>query len=202
MESKWIKEKDNLTILIVNEKKSYEEIGRIYGCSGNNIKKVAQRLGIELTPRREINECETFNRKSSMNICKNCGKEFVKYPGHSGNFCCLECSNEYRHKQAYKNFLENPDKYCRGNYQPRSFKDDILKEQGCKCAICGCSTKWNGKTLVFVLDHIDGHASHNYRENLRMICPNCDSQLPTYKSKNKNGDRHYYRYHKEKNRVQ
>ena len=26
--------------------------------------------------------------------------------------------------------------------------------------------------------------------------PNCDSQLDTYKSKNKNGARSYYRYHK------
>ena len=33
--------------------------------------------------------------------------------------------------------------------------------------------EWNGKPLVFILDHI----SHNERSNLRCICPNCDSQL-------------------------
>ena len=27
------------------------------------------------------------------------------------------------------------------------------------------------------------------------ICPNCDSQLDTYKSKNKNSDRIYYHNH-------
>ncbi len=48
--------------------------------------------------------------------------------------------------------------------------------------------------MVFILYHIDGHASNNTRENLRLICPNCDSQLDTYKSKNKNEDRYYYRY--------
>ena len=45
------------------------------------------------------------------------------------------------------------------------------------------------KCVIF----IDGD---NVRSNLRLICPNCDSQLDTYKSKNKNGARSYYRYHK------
>lgn len=62
--------------------------------------------------------------------------------------------------------------------------------------ICGMKPIWNGKELVFIIDHIDGHASNNRRDNLRCICPNCDSQLDTYKSKNKCGERSYYRYHK------
>lgn len=48
---------------------------------------------------------------------------------------------------------------------------------------------WNNKPINFILDHIDGDASNNLEENLRLICPNCDSQLDTYKSKNKNSAR-------------
>jgi hypothetical protein len=81
------------------------------------------------------------------------------------------------------------------NYVPKSFKSDILKEQTNKCAICECEPYHNGQTLIFVLDHIDGDAGNNKRDNLRLVCPNCDSQLPTYKSKNKISSR-TYRYNK------
>jgi hypothetical protein len=44
-----------------------------------------------------------------------------------------------------------------------------------------------------VLDHIDGNPTNNCRENLRLVCPNCDSQLATYKSRNRGNGRHYRR---------
>jgi len=194
MDSKWENEKEYLRKAILEDKKSYEEIGREYGCSGANIKKVAKRLGIELPIKRAVNPCETFGRKTY--VCINCGKEFYKKSTYVGQFCSHKCSCEYKHKQNYKEFLEHPEKYARANYSAKSFKADILYEQGEKCAICGMSPEWNGKPLVFILDHIDGHASNNRRENLRMICPNCDSQLDTYKSKNKCGERSYYRYYR------
>ena len=49
--------------------------------------------------------------------------------------------------------------------------------------------EWNGKAINFILDHIDGNASNDLEYNVRLICPNCDSQLETYKSKNKNSAR-------------
>lgn len=92
--------------------------------------------------------------------------------------------------------LDGDESIMRANYFPRYFKEDIIKEQNGVCAICGCKPEHNGKPLVFIVDHIDGDAANNKRGNLRCICPNCDSQLDTYKSKNKNGARSYYRYHK------
>ena len=122
--------------------------------------------------------------------CKFCGKEFE---GNSRRLLCSnECSQEYRHKEAYNDFIENNEKYCNGGYTPKNFKNDFLKEQNGVCAICGCLPEHNGKPLVFILDHIDGNAANNKRENLRMICPNCDSQLDTFKSKNKNSTRRNY----------
>lgn len=203
MKSKWETEKENLEQLILVEKLSYEEIGRRYGCSGSNIKKVASKIGIDLPQRRKVNECETFNRNtpikkatSSICICLNCGKEFKRISGYSNKYCCVECGLEYKHKQGYQKILDGDPSIMRANYSPSNFKLDILREQGEVCAICGMKPEWNNKPLVFILDHIDGHASNNKRDNLRCICPNCDSQLDTYKSKNKCGERSYYRYHK------
>jgi len=68
----------------------------------------------------------------------------------------------------------------------------FLDEQEGKCIICGNPPVWMDKKLVFVIDHIDGDCSNNKRKNLRFICPNCDSQTDTFKSKTKNSKRRDY----------
>ncbi len=137
--------------------------------------------------------------RDEISICLNCGAEFHARYASFGKFCCTNCSAAYKHKIGYKRLIEGDPFIMRANWSGEEYKKDILEEQGNKCAICGMSPEWNGKPLVFILDHIDGHASNNKRDNLRCICPNCDSQLDTYKSKNKCGERSYYRYHKEEN---
>ena len=127
-----------------------------------------------------------------MKQCLNCGKEIPT----RNKYCDNSCQNEYQNKLKWEDFLKNPDEYQRANWSlPDSFRTFILKEQDNKCAICGITTEWNNKPLVFVFDHIDGDAANNTRENYRAVCPNCDSQLDTYKSKNKNSSR-TYRYNK------
>lgn len=53
------------------------------------------------------------------------------------------------------------------------------------CSLCGQDRTWNGKELVLQLDHIDGDTTNNSLTNLRVLCPNCHTQTPTYCSKNK-----------------
>lgn len=199
---KWINEKENLDFLINQEHVSYEEIGRRYNCTGTAVKRAAERLGLNIPQRRKVNPNETFRRGTAKTgICKNCGKEIVLYKSTNGLFCSTKCFHTYKHKENYKRILNGDETIMRANYSPKNFKADILDEQNGVCAICGCPQEHNGKPLVFVLDHIDGDVSNNRRENLRCVCPNCDSQLDTYKSKNKKSSRNYYRYggYKDKN---
>lgn len=188
--------------LIFDDNLSYESIGKMFNVTGSAIKKVALRFGMELPQRRHINPTETFNKgkyKYKKGICSICGKQFVKYPNKKSEFCSAECYATYKHKLNYQKLIDGDISIMRANYNLSFFKKDIIEEQNNVCAICGITQEWNGKELVFILDHIDGNAANNKRDNLRCVCPNCDSQLETYKSKNKNSTRSYYRYKKQKN---
>lgn len=77
-------------------------------------------------------------------------------------------------------FIENSDAsqrvlreyYLRGNYSEY------------QCKICGLQPVWENKPLSLRLDHINGINNDDRLDNLRWVCPNCDSQLDTYGSRN------------------
>jgi ribosomal protein S27AE len=62
----------------------------------------------------------------------------------------------------------------------RLILEGLLKEE---CSKCGQGSVWNGEPLSLQLDHIDGDILNNRLENLRILCPNCHCQTPTWGSK-------------------
>lgn len=76
---------------------------------------------------------------------------------------------------------ENSD-YDRKNLKQRMLAANILANV---CYICGQLPEWNGFSLVMVLDHINGIRNDNRKENLRLLCPNCNSQQRTFSGRNK-----------------
>jgi hypothetical protein len=71
----------------------------------------------------------------------------------------------------------------------------LIHRNGNVCSICKQS-EWMGSPIPLVNDHIDGNSQNCNLENFRLVCCNCDAQLPTYKSKNRGRgrprDRSYY----------
>jgi 5-methylcytosine-specific restriction endonuclease McrA len=45
---------------------------------------------------------------------------------------------------------------------------------------------WGKKKLILILDHINGIKGDNRPKNLRLLCPNCNSQQPTHGGGNRN----------------
>jgi hypothetical protein len=58
----------------------------------------------------------------------------------------------------------------------------------CDNPVCVFNTaplEWNGERLPLTLDHVSGDHCDNSPDNLRLLCPNCDSQLPTRGGRNR-----------------
>ncbi|MBV8459919.1 MAG: HNH endonuclease [Candidatus Eremiobacteraeota bacterium] len=53
-----------------------------------------------------------------------------------------------------------------------------------ECDECGIS-EWRGRYLSIQLDHRNGVKDDHRLENLRMLCPNCHSQTPTFGIRNR-----------------
>lgn len=119
-----------------------------------------------------------FNNKLRKKIryCKNCEKELTTY---QSKYCSKQCQ---QNKQRL-------DKIQNGTAGVKAIKT-YLENISNSCSICKMKNTWNNKPIVMVLDHIDGNSENNNLSNLRLVCPNCDSQLPTFKSRNKGNGRH------------
>ncbi len=78
--------------------------------------------------------------------------------------------------------VQNSTYYFTSGPKRKLIKASLLSN---KCYECGMEPVWHGKPLVLRLDHVNGDNRDNRIENLRLLCPNCDSQMPTFAGRNK-----------------
>ena len=186
----WKERKDILIDLIQVQKLPYEQIGRIFNCTGNNIKKVARQLGIELVSKRKINKSETFNKgKGKKGVCLNCGCEYNIYRSTKGKFCSNKCQADYEYKQFIDKWKKGEDPGLRGEYGTSMYiRRYLFDKYNCSCQICGWNeiNPFTGK-VPLEIHHIDGDYTNNKEENLQLLCPNHHSLTETFKGRNKNG---------------
>ena len=90
-------------------------------------------------------------------------------------------ANKYTRIPNEKLFVKNSSYKNYTHLKNRIINENLIPYE---CAFCGNEGEWKKKNLSLVLDHINGVKKDNRLENLRFVCPNCDSQLPTFKSKN------------------
>ena len=79
--------------------------------------------------------------------------------------------------------IENSTYTNRFRLKQRLIREKLMEY---KCSTEGCKVmgEWNGKPLTLELDHINGINNDNRLENLRFLCPNCNSQTSTFCGRN------------------
>jgi hypothetical protein len=119
-------------------------------------------------------------RETTSRQCLCCGKELTRT---QEKYCSLKCQTDLNNNNKRQEIMRSNNLISIGH------KHHLIDIRGNTCEICGVS-EWNGKPIVLVLDHIDGNSDNWSLDNLQLICPNCDSQTSTYKSRNKGHGRY------------
>ena len=141
-----------------------------FGCG--NTAKFKNRSG-DLTCTQSANSCPVNKLKNSEEL-KNSYKDGIRLPA----------------KQVYSNLPEDTKNRMNHSKNKRfaefgipgkgAFKNALLLERGESCECCKLS-EWMGLPITLELEHSDGNRQNNTRENLKLLCPNCHSQTPTWR---------------------
>lgn len=142
--------------------------------------------------------------------CKKCDANHDGSFG-SGKYCSRACANsrsrtdavkrkisagvlkskfwislDFKHNSNYNKIEKNKATWkSKRNYKTAhivSLKKWLIEDRGHKCEECKVE-QWNGKRLPMEVDHIDGNNKNNNIDNLKILCPNCHSQTPTWRKK-------------------
>jgi DNA-binding CsgD family transcriptional regulator len=133
--------------------------------------------------------CKNINKriivKQHSIVCEYCGKTHLTHTGDI-KFCSLQCKTDYHRNLMVEKWLNGEHDGMRGKTSTvRWIKWYLIQKHGEKCMECGWSKRneYTGK-IPIELEHIDGDFRNNKEENLKLLCPNCHSLTPTYKSLN------------------
>lgn len=139
----------------------------------NNLSDIARNLGLKAHygNRQTIKKYIGLYDLDTSHFC-------VIYSGSSKNF----------NKKDLSEILILGSTYDTTKLKKRLYVEGLKKPI---CELCGQDENWRGEKMSLILDHINGINNDHRIENLRIVCPNCNTTLPTHcKGNRKNKLKH------------
>lgn len=192
--NEWSKEEKDLLI------KFFPTMGSEY-CSKliNRSKRGCQEMAKKLKLKRSFGYENEEKVRDLVNSCKTYTECVIKLglsPRCSGNFQTIKkyirkysidishfdggqykIGNKSQNEKELDEVLVKNSFFNRRSLKQKLYKKSLKKKE---CEICGMGEDWyNGSKIVHILDHINGDPYDNRIENLRIVCPNCNSTLET-----------------------
>lgn len=120
-------------------------------------------------------------KEQKLIACIICKKPIIHPKGEHRKYCSNKCQGEHTFNQKVEKTLKNERLDHHHGLTSRKIAFVIFGRQ---CCICDSKT-WMGQEVPLILDHVDGNPEDWSLKNLRLICPNCDAQTPTYTGRNR-----------------
>lgn len=134
---------------------------------------------------RSIKKKEKTNKISLY--CLNCGTQLINA---QKKYCSQICQHEYNYKQNISLWKDGKISGMSGYGVSKWLRRYLFEKYSNQCSRCGWH-EVNPTTGLIPLEveHIDGNHENNSEENLTLLCPNCHSLTPTFRSLNKGNGR-------------
>lgn len=133
-----------------------------------------------------------MSKRKSPSYCLCCNSEFHAEYSSQGKYCSVKCQKEFQYEEYIKSWLRGEIDGCVGKTLQLSnhIKKYLRNVRGTSCSICGWDEKHpDDGAILTEFDHVDGDASNNSENNLRILCPNCHSKTSNFRARNKNSKR-------------
>lgn len=155
----------------IEDLKQFKEIV----AESRSISQVADKMGYKRRPNGKLsggifrflkNKISEYNINISHMNGHGWAKGLTRITDSSLNACALKME-----KDVFKKGSRTKNEVL--------LKKLVAEGEPYECKICGLSS-WRDAPIRLQIDHVNGDSSDNRRDNLRIICPNCHSQTPTF----------------------